>query len=148
MGLIILAAIAIPNLLRARLNANEAAAQSTIKTISTAVESFRAAQTTPTYPAVDSTDTGVTGLTNVTPAYVDAGIFAAAGRQGYVFVYRPTLVGAVAQRYVATATPVTDNVTGSRRFAVNETGVLKAAASPTAVPGDSAGYNAWGEVVQ
>ena len=38
----LLAAIAIPNLLRARVNANEAAAQATLKSYSTAVESYAA----------------------------------------------------------------------------------------------------------
>ena len=40
----LLAAIAIPNLLRARLNANESAAKGSLRTISTAMESYRAAQ--------------------------------------------------------------------------------------------------------
>lgn len=39
----LLAAIAIPNLLRARLNANETSAVATVKTISTAVESYKVA---------------------------------------------------------------------------------------------------------
>jgi prepilin-type N-terminal cleavage/methylation domain len=78
----LLAAIAIPNLLRARLNANEAAAQSTLKSISTAIESFRAGQTTPSYPANDSGDGVLTDVSDATPPYLDGGIFAAAGRQG------------------------------------------------------------------
>ncbi|MDP2980719.1 MAG: type II secretion system protein, partial [Candidatus Omnitrophota bacterium] len=41
----LLAAIAIPNLLRARHNANEAAGIAALRTISTACESFRSAQT-------------------------------------------------------------------------------------------------------
>lgn len=41
--LAMLAAIAIPNLLRARLDANEASAQATLRTISTAIEAYRAA---------------------------------------------------------------------------------------------------------
>ncbi len=36
----LLAAIAIPNLLRARINANEASAEATVKTISTAIETY------------------------------------------------------------------------------------------------------------
>ncbi|MBU4478389.1 MAG: prepilin-type N-terminal cleavage/methylation domain-containing protein [Candidatus Omnitrophica bacterium] len=113
----LLAAIAIPNLLRARLNANEAAAQSTLKTISTACESYRAGQTTPTYP-------GNTGLmTGATPAYVDVSVFAASpGRQGYVFTY--TFL--TANTYVCGAEPDVFNTTGSRTFAINETGVLRA----------------------
>ncbi len=120
----LLAAIAIPNLLRARLNANEAAAQSTVKTLSTALESYRAAQTIPTYPLNSSVaGTGVVGLTNVNPAYCDAGIFAAApGRQGYLFVY----TFETANTYTVSANPATPNVTGIRGFGVNESGVMRA----------------------
>ncbi|MFH1061795.1 MAG: prepilin-type N-terminal cleavage/methylation domain-containing protein [Candidatus Omnitrophota bacterium] len=129
----LLAAIAIPNLMRARLNANESAAQSTLKTVATAVESFRAAQTNPTYPP-SSTVAGVVGLTDGTaasPSYCDAGIFAAAGRQGYIFTY--TQLGTVlGQQYVASCQPVTFGVTGIRTFSINETGVLRASAANAA----------------
>lgn len=126
----LLAAIAIPNLLRARLNANEAAAQSTLKTVSTACESYRAAQTIPSYdPAALAAN-----MTGATPPYLDAGIFAAAGRQGYIFTYTPmAAVGGVTQQFVCGAEPVTVNVTGGRTFAVNETGVLRAQAGKTTI---------------
>ena len=111
----LLAAIAIPNLLRARHNANEAAAQATLKTISTACESYRAAQTVPQYPPDDAAMTTVS-----IPPYLDAGIFL--GRQGYNFAY----VRATNNTYTATAVPITLNVTGTRTFTINETGVLRA----------------------
>ncbi|MFH1092681.1 MAG: prepilin-type N-terminal cleavage/methylation domain-containing protein [Candidatus Omnitrophota bacterium] len=140
----LLAAIAIPNLLRARLNANEAAAQSTLKTVSTACESYRAAQTLPSY---DPSATGA-NMTGATPPYLDVGIFAAAGRQGYLFVYSPqAAVGGIIQQYVASAEPVTDNVTGARVFAINETGVLRAAVVGTAAPTTTAAYQAAAFVV-
>ena len=68
----ILAGISIPNMVRAQMGANEAAAQSTLKTVSLACESFRASQTIPSYPAVTA------DLTGATPAYIDASVFAAA----------------------------------------------------------------------
>ena len=48
--IVLLAAIAIPNLLRARLSANEATAIAAMRTLSTAMESYRAAQSPPAYP--------------------------------------------------------------------------------------------------
>ena len=140
----LLAAIAIPNLLRARLNANEAAAQSTLKTVSTACESYRAAGTIPTYdPAANGTN-----MSGATPPYLDAGIFAAAGRQGYFITYTAQpAVGGIIQQYVAAAEPVTDSVTGIRVFAINETGVLKAAPLGTAAPATTAAYEAAAFVV-
>lgn len=117
----LLAAIAIPNLLRARHNANEAAAQAALKTISTACESYRAAQTTPAYPA-DLEDM----TTSSNPAYLDTTFDDVANvnvdRQGYRFVY--TQISS--NQFVCSAIPITVNVTGTRTFAINESGVLRA----------------------
>lgn len=110
----LLAAIAIPNLLRARLNANEAAAISSLRTISTACESFRAAQNPVTYPA------NIAALSGANPAYIDATL-GTGTKQGYTFAY--TLVNA--NQYTCTATPVTANVTGIRVFFVNESGGIR-----------------------
>jgi prepilin-type N-terminal cleavage/methylation domain-containing protein len=110
----LLAAIAIPNLLRARLNANEGSARSNMRTISSAAESYRAAQATPTYPATDA------DLTGATPTYLDATIFAATGKTGYVY----DLVGGV-NMYQAVANPVTANTTGVNSYCVDHTGVVR-----------------------
>lgn len=124
----LLAAIAIPNLLRARVNANETAAISTLRTLSTALESFRAAQVVPTYPAA------IALLSAAAPPYVDTTItgiaFAAAGRQGYTYVY--TFVNA--NQYNITGTPVILNTTGVRRFYVDQTGVIRQNAAGAAGP--------------
>jgi type IV pilus assembly protein PilA len=112
----LLAAIAIPNLLRARLNANEAAAISALRTVSTACESFRAAQSPVTYPA----NLAVLGAPPNGPPYIDATL-AGGTKQGYTFAY--ALVSA--NQYTCTATPVTANVTGTRVFFVDESGVIR-----------------------
>ena len=110
----LLAAIAIPNLLRARHNANEAAAIGGVRTISTAAESFRAAQTPPTYPA------NLAALGAAVPPYID-NTLAAGTKQGYTFVYAL----ANANQYTCTASPTQVGVTGTRVFFVNETGVIR-----------------------
>ena len=110
--IILLAAIAIPNLLRARLNANEAAAIAALRTISSASESYRAAQTSPTYPTLIST------LSGATPPYIDTTL-GGCTKQGYIF----SLSGGPNQ-YTATATPATAGVTGNRTFRVTENGVI------------------------
>ena len=61
----LLAAIAIPNLLRARLVANEAAAQATLKTMSTANETYAAANNGNYATSEDDLST------NSTPAYLN-----------------------------------------------------------------------------
>lgn len=115
----LLAAIAIPNLLRARVNANETNAQATLRTISTACESYAAANNG-SYPAsiaiLTATDSG--------PAYLNED-YTAAARQGYNFA-----CGTIgASGYSCTATPVTPGTTGTRTFTIATGGVLTAAAS-------------------
>lgn len=112
--IILLAAIAIPNLLRARLNANEAAAIASCRTLSSALESYRAAQTPPAYPAE------LDDLSEATPPYIDATL-GSGSKQGYDFAY----VQDSDNEYSITATPVTQDVTGSRTFFVDESGVIR-----------------------
>ena len=110
----LLAAIAIPNMLRSRVNSNEALAKQTIRTYSTAMESFRAAQLPTTYPP------DFAALASATPAFIDP-LLATGIKQGYVFTY----VRTSANQYTLTATPVTANITGSNTFFIDETGVVR-----------------------
>jgi len=114
----LLAAIAIPGLLRSRHNANESAAIGSIRTISTSCESFRAAQVTPAYP------TALTALSSASPPYIDSVLANAVDanntKQGYFFTY-----GTDASGYYCIATPQTVGSTGTRYFYVDETGVLR-----------------------
>ena len=116
----ILAAIAIPNLLRARLNANETAAISALRTIATVSTSYHDVNYVPgtathTYP------TDLTGFAAVgdAPAYIDP-VLETGIKHGYLFVYAG---GATA--YTCTAAPATPNVTGERYFFVDESGVVR-----------------------
>lgn len=114
----LLAAIAIPNLLRARHNANETAAIGAMRTLSTALESFRAAQTPPAYPL------NLPVLSAAVPPYVPPSLTGAAGRQGYTYTYARTSVNTFTLRGDAQQR----GTTGTRSFFVNETGVIRASA--------------------
>ena len=59
--IILLVALAIPNLLRVRLNADEASAVASLRAIGRACENYRAAQTPPTFPSA------LTVLSNSSP---------------------------------------------------------------------------------
>lgn len=109
----LLAAIAIPNLLRARLNANETAAQATLATISSSNVSFRSVN--PLYGTLLE-------MIDDVPPYLDTTIDDAAGKQGYVFANpeAPT-----ANTYMVGATPVELDQTGSRSFCVSHDGVIR-----------------------
>ena len=107
----LLAAIAIPNLLRARLNANESAAISALRTVSSSAISFRSVSTQ--YPAT------LGALTAVTPPYIDT-VLGAGAKNGYNFALTGTVTS-----FTATARPTTFQSTGVRSFFVDESGVLR-----------------------
>ena len=110
----LLAAIAIPNLLRARLSANEALAQGTLRTLSTAAETFATANNG-NYPV------GEAALTGAVPPYINQA-YCGTAASGYNFTC-PTMTAAA---YVFVATPVTDGTTGTSVYTMNTGGVLVA----------------------
>jgi prepilin-type N-terminal cleavage/methylation domain-containing protein len=108
----LLAVIAIPNLLRARLSANDALAKSTLRAISTAAESY-ASDNDGNFPA-----TGIGDLVGAGPAYLNRNYVTDSPLSGYNYTY------ATDNGYTATATPVTCNTTGTKVFTITAGGVL------------------------
>jgi len=106
----LLAAIAIPNLLRARLAANESAAIAAMKTIASAAHTYRASH--PTYPR------SFDDLVSETPHYIDS-VLAGGTKQGYAFNLTGDDSG-----FTATAVPVSVGATGNRGFRVDSSGVI------------------------
>lgn len=112
----ILVTVALPALLRSRVNANESATKSNLKTFSSSIEAYRANQTPPTYPADFS------ALTGATPAYLDTtwGTGSTVTKSGYVFTYALT----DAARYILYAEPSEAGVTGNNSLCVDEAGLV------------------------
>jgi len=119
----LLAAIAIPNLLRARLNANESAAIASLRSISTACEEYRGAQDPNSYPPDMST------MVNAIPPYVDP-VLGSGHKSGYSFQYVLT----APNEYHAVAAPEVVNITGIRSFFVDESGVIRAGTDVSGAP--------------
>jgi len=117
----LLAAIAIPNLLRARLGANETAAIGALKTISTAMENWRSRHNG------DYVGATLAALGSATPPYIDQVLGAAdpSSKNGYQFVITlDAAVGGKVIGYNCTATPLAYQQTGERSFIVDESGVI------------------------
>ena len=108
-----LTALSIPNLLRERINTNEAAAQATLKTINFAMESYRLGNAT--YPCQLSELAGTTGTTHLDEA-VASGL-----KSGYRF----QITSADKYTYRVTATPQNPTITGSRLFVLTESGTIQ-----------------------
>ena len=106
----LLASIAIPNLLRSKIESNQAAAQATLKTISSALENYMSANTQ--YP------TDPTLLLSSTPPYLNQDFFTGT-HSGYTFTQSLT-----AYNYTVTAVPVTANQ-GNYSYTVSTGGYLR-----------------------
>ena len=107
----LLAAIAIPNLLRAKLSSNDALAKATLRAISTGTESFGTANNG-NYP------TTITSLTGASPAYLNTA-YCGSTVSGYVYACT-FAVGS----YTVTATPVTVGSSGTTTETITTGGVL------------------------
>jgi prepilin-type N-terminal cleavage/methylation domain-containing protein len=114
--ILIIAAIAIPNLLRARIAANESSAVASIRTINTAQISYNSAYPTVGYAA----NLGALAGTSCTPpsstgaCLIDTTL-AAGSKSGYSFAVS-NVTGTPASTYMAIAGPITANQTGNRSF--------------------------------
>jgi type IV pilus assembly protein PilA len=123
--ILIIAAIAIPNLLRARIAANESSAVASIRTINTAMISYNSAYPTVGYSA-NLTDLGGTSCTPPTSTgacLIDTQL-ASGTKSGYSF----NAVGSggpPAGSYTVVATPLTPNQTGNRSFCSFADAVLR-----------------------
>ena len=123
--ILIIAAIAIPNLLRARMAANESAAASSIRTLNTAEVSYITAYPTTGYAAIAALG-GASPCTasSTTSCLVDnnlATATAAPGKSGYVY----TAVADTTSTYHASAWPATQNSTGTKLYCAVEDAVVR-----------------------
>jgi len=122
--ILIIAAIAIPNLLRSKISANEASAVGSLRTLNSACVNY-------------STIWGIgfpVGLANLGPAksatassadLIDS-LLAGGTKSGYAFIYvagAPS--GGKVSTYSISANPVAFNRTGTRYFFSDQTGVIR-----------------------
>jgi type IV pilus assembly protein PilA len=128
----IVASIAVPNLLASRRAANEASAQSSMRTISSCEATYQY-----TYGNGYYTDLTTLGTKTLTDSVLSTG-----QKSGYNFVFTP-VAGPPAQ-YWGYAIPTTTSgigQTGTRRFATSEDGVLRGD-STLSVPADETAVRA------
>src|SRR5215470_2613061 len=113
----IIASIAIPNLLASRRSANEASAQSSLRTIQSCQLTYQA-----------TTGRGDYGtLAQIRGDFLTDATLGGGTKSGYDFVITPTGAGVRPALFYATAVPtVTSGIgkTGTRRFGISEDAVL------------------------
>ena len=137
--ILIIAAIAIPNLLRSRIAANQASAVGSLRTMNTAEITYAS-----TYNAGYSTDLtslgpGTTAVPTASAAGLIDSVLAGGVKSGYSFIYTqgPTVGGRI-DTYEINANPVTAGTTGTNFYFTDHSGVIRqnsaAAASATDSP--------------
>jgi len=130
--ILVIAAIAIPNLLRSRMAANEASAVASVRSINTSQVVYQS-----TYNIgfaaglIDLGDGGVAA--NCTPptlpvstssCLIDSSL-ATGSKSGYNFTYTPVSTGAVVSTYRVNADPISSGGSGQRHFFSDETLVIR-----------------------
>jgi len=136
--ILIIAAIAIPNLLRARISANESSAASSVRTVNTGEVSFYS-----TYPA-QGYSTGATGMSALGPPAITGcpvggpvvtaaclidwnlsqATTIALNKSGFYFAITSASAAAPFLQYTVGGAPAAFNQSGVRSFCSNEDGVI------------------------
>jgi type IV pilus assembly protein PilA len=136
--ILIIAAIAIPNLMRAKMAANESSAVGSIRAINTAEITYSSAYPTAGFAATLANLGGAAPCTpsSTTACLIDS-VLAGGNKSGYNF----TAIGAggpPATSYFATAVPVTQNQTGIRSFCSFEDATIRVDPTGAAVASEAA----------
>jgi type IV pilus assembly protein PilA len=140
--ILIIAAIAIPNLLRSRIAANEASAGNSVRSINTAEFAYNAAFPTNGYATLLRNLGGVSPCvpTAAGACLIDnvlaTAIVGSSGKSGYVFAATGLIPnGATNLSFVSAASPSDYNRTGVRDFCSTEDGVIRFdAGAPASLP--------------
>jgi len=136
--ILIIAAIAIPNLLRARMAANESSAVGSVRTINTGMVTYATSYPTIGFASALSNLGGTVGAA-CTPATNTAclidSVLSAGTKSGYNFTAQAGTAATPQTTYYSTATPVTPNQTGIRSFCASEDAVVRVD-STGAIAGD------------
>jgi len=138
----ILAAIAIPNLLRARMTSNDKAIQGDLRAFSTGAETYRSSQLVPAYGTLAQ-------MTGANPAFLDQTWVPGAIKHGHTIGYTlgPAVTGVIST-YTMTAAANANEAANA--YCIDQSGVLRVTVNAGAgvIPPDGvAGANCGGNPV-
>jgi type IV pilus assembly protein PilA len=130
--ILIIAAIAIPNLLRSRIAANEASAASSVRSINSAEFAYNAQYPTNGYATALANLGGAAPCTPTAAAgclidnMLATAIVGSAGKSGYIFAATGLIPNGVTNlSFVSAASPTDYNRSGVRDFCSTEDGVIR-----------------------
>jgi type IV pilus assembly protein PilA len=135
--ILIIAAIAIPNLLRSRMAANEASAVGSVRTINTAAISYNSTYGNGFPPTLAAIGTA-SGAVSCTNAQLIDSVLSSGTKSGYTFTFSHGAAAALTSAssscsggygypdgYTTQAAPVTIGTTGQRGFCSDASGVIR-----------------------
>jgi len=129
--ILIIAAIAIPNLLRSRMEANEASAVGSIRTINTAAVTYSTTYPDVGYPTTLAQLKPAASATSTNADLIDS-VLAGGTKSGYTFTMTTGVAASTPQTsYTVAAAPVSTS-SGTRYFFSDQSGVIRGNATGTA----------------
>jgi prepilin-type N-terminal cleavage/methylation domain-containing protein len=135
--ILIIAAIAIPNLLRAKMSANEASAVGSLRTINTAEIQYNSTYGIGfgTLGAIGSSAAGTCTASSTNACLIDD-VLTKGTKSGYTFVVTPAGTGNVT--YTSTGLPSVVGQSGQRGFCSDQSGVIRFNPAGTCNPASDA----------
>jgi type IV pilus assembly protein PilA len=133
---LIIAAIAIPNLMRSRIAANEASTVGTLRTYNVALSAYASQCPSQGYPASVANlgpGRGDCGRANLVDVQMSAPL---PRKSGYLFFYAAGKTNRAGQviKYTINADPISPNTTGIRHFFLDESGIIRVGMDAPATP--------------
>ncbi len=138
--ILIIAAIAIPNLLRSRIAANQASAVGSLRTLNTAEITYSSTYNSGFTCTLGYMAPGATGATNPTSTaagLIDS-VLASGSKSGYTFTYTsaPSDTSGRIDNYSINASPINSS-TGTNYYYTDQSGVIRQNSTTTAESTDS-----------
>jgi prepilin-type N-terminal cleavage/methylation domain-containing protein len=134
--ILIIAAIAIPNLLKSRIAANQASAVGSLRTINTAEITYASTYNTGYSPGLSDLAPPASGAGSASSAGMIDSVLAAGVKSGYSFTYATTATSGTGRydTYTLNGAPSTVGTTGTNYYFTDQTGVIRQNSSASDSP--------------
>ena len=136
--ILIIAAIAIPNLLRSRIAANQASAVGSLRTLNTAEITYSSTYNSGFSATLTYLQPGTTQTPTASTAGLIDSVLASGSKSGYSFTYSAGSVDSAGRidNYAITAVPINSS-TGTNYYYTDQSGVIRQNSTTTATSNDS-----------
>lgn len=136
--ILIIAAIAIPNLLKSKIAANQASAVASMRTINTSEVTYSSTYNQGYTSSLAQLGPPASGASTSSTAGLVDSVLSGGTKSGYTFAYTAgTAVAGSTPTYQITATPVSVGTTGQNYYFTDDTNVIRQNSSTTASASDS-----------